>query len=158
MAITITKGSSAPDFILYSSEKKQVHLAELQGQTILLVFFPLAFTNTCTKELCLLRDDISRYNDLQVTILAISVDSPQTLARYKEDQQLNFMLLSDFNKDVSRAYDALYEEFSLGMRGVSKRAAFVIDSMGVIQYAEVLENASHLPNFDAINSTLAKMI
>ncbi len=157
MAITITKGSFAPDFILYSSEKKQVHLAELQGKTILLVYFPLAFTSTCTKELCMLRDDLARYNDLQVTILAISVDSPQTLARYKEDQHLNFTLLSDFNKEVSRAYGALYEEYSLGMRGVSKRAAFIIDKIGVVQYAEVLENAGQLPNFDAINAVLAEM-
>lgn len=157
MAIPITLGYPAPDFILYSSEKKQVHLAELKGKTILLVFFPLAFTSTCTKELCMLRDDLARYNDLQVTILAISVDSPQTLARYKEDQRLNFTLLSDFNKDVSRAYGALYEEYSLGMRGVSKRAAFIIDKTGVVRYAEVLENASHLPNFDSINSVLAEM-
>ncbi len=150
----VKKGTRAPDFILYSSEKTQVHLADLHDKNVLILFFPLAFTSTCTKELCMMRDDLARYQDLNATILAISVDSPQTLAKYKEVQQLNFTLLSDFNKEVSRAYGAQYEEFSLGMRGVAKRAAFVIDKAGLVQYAEVLENAGHLPNFDEINATL----
>lgn len=153
----IKKGTKAPDFVLYSSEKKQVHLTGAMDKNVLLLFFPLAFTSTCTKELCMVRDDFGRYNDLQATVFAISVDSPQTLARYKEDQRLNFTLLSDFNKEVSRAYGALYEEFSLGMRGVSKRAAFVIDRNGIVQYAEVLENAGQLPNFDVINAMLTEL-
>jgi peroxiredoxin len=155
--MTITKGMRAPDFVLYSSEKTQVRLSELRDKHVLLLFFPLAFTRTCTKELCQMRDEFGAYDALHAEIIAVSVDSPQTLARYKEDQQLNFTLLSDFNKEVSRAYGALYEEFSLGMRGVSKRAAFVIDRSGIIQYAEVLENASHLPNFAAIRDTLAEL-
>ncbi|HLF64769.1 MAG TPA: redoxin domain-containing protein [Saprospiraceae bacterium] len=153
----VQKGTRAPDFILYSSEKKQVHLADLQGTNVLILFFPLAFTSTCTKELCMMRDDLERYNDCNATILAISVDSPQTLAKYKEDQGLNFTLLSDFNKEVSRAYGAQYEEFSVGLRGVAKRAAFVIDKSGIVQYAEVLENANNLPNFEVINTTLAEL-
>jgi peroxiredoxin len=153
----VKKGTRAPDFILYSSEKKQTHLSDLHDKNVLILFFPLAFTSTCTKELCMMRDDLSQYQDMDATILGISVDSPQTLARYKEEQQLNFTLLSDFNKEVSRAYGAQYEEFSLGMRGVAKRAAFVIDRFGIVQYAEVLENAGHLPNFDAINETLAAL-
>lgn len=155
--MTIVKGSLAPDFTLYSSEKQQVHLADFRGQHVVLLFFPLAFTGTCTKELCKMRDDLRFYTALDAVIIALSVDSPQSLARYKADQQLNFLLLSDFNKTVSTAYGALYEEFSLGMRGVSKRAAFVIDRAGVVQYAEVLENAGHLPNFDAIRSVLAEL-
>jgi len=153
----VQKGTRAPDFILYSSEKKQVHLADLQGTNVLILFFPLAFTSTCTKELCMMRDDLERYNDCNATILAISVDSPQTLAKYKEDQGLNFTLLSDFNKEVSRAYGAQYEEFSVGLRGVAKRAVFVIDKSGIVQYAEVLENANNLPNFEVINTTLAEL-
>ena len=153
----VQKGTRAPDFILYSSEKKQVHLADLQGTNVLILFFPLAFTSTCTRELCMMRDDLARYNDFNATILAISVDSPQTLAKYKEDQGLNFTLLSDFNKEVSRAYGAQYEEFSVGLRGVAKRAAFVIDKSGIVQYAEVLENANNLPNFEVINTTLAEL-
>jgi peroxiredoxin len=151
----VTKGSVAPDFALYSSEKTIVHLKDLRDKNVVLLFFPLAFTSTCTKELCMMRDDLTRFHDMNATIIAISVDSPQTLARYKEVEKLNFTLLSDFNKEVSRAYGAQYDEFTLGMRGVAKRAAFVIDRMGFVQYAEVLENASFLPNFDAISVTLA---
>lgn len=153
----VKKGTKAPDFVLYSTEKKQVHLADLQGKNVLILFFPLAFTSTCTTELCMMRDDLMRYNDFNATILAISVDSPQTLAKFKEDQRLNFTLLSDFNKEVSRAYGAQYEEFSVGLRGVAKRAAFVIDKSGIVQYAEVLENANNLPNFEAIKATLAEL-
>lgn len=120
-------------------------------------FFPLAFTSTCTKELCSVRDNIGIYNDSKAEVLAISVDSPQTLARFKEDQHLNFTLLSDFNKEVSSSYGALYEVFGMGMRGVSKRAAFVIDTKGIVRYVEVLEDAGKIPDFGAINSCLQEL-
>lgn len=104
-----------------------------------------------------MRDNMSAYNDANAEVLAVSVDSPFTLDRFKTEQQLNFPLLSDFNKEVSRAYGALYEEFVLGLRGVSKRAAFVIDDKGVIRYAEVLDNAGELPNFEAVQETLSQL-
>lgn len=153
----IEVGQKAPDFTLYDSGKKQVTLSEQQGQNILLLFFPLAFTSTCTKELCAVRDNISVYNNAHAKVFGISVDSPQTLARFKEDQQLNFTLLSDFNKEVSAAYGSLYEMFSLGMKGVSKRSAFVIDKKGIVCYAEVLENASDIPDFTSIDAILTKL-
>ena len=153
----IEVGHTAPDFTLYDSEKNKVTLSELKGQNVLLLFFPLAFTGTCTKELCNIRDSISVYNDTHAKVLAISVDSLHTLAKYKAEQKLNFTLLSDFNKDVSAAYGSLYEIFGYNMKGVSKRSAFVIDRGGLIQYLEVLENASELPNFEAINQTLSKL-
>src|SRR5262249_6484234 len=112
-------GQAAPDFTLYDSEKKQVSLSELKGQNVLLLFFPLAFTSTCTKELCSVRDSIGWYHDVQARVLGISVDALHTLARYKEEQHLNFTLLSDFNKDVSRAYGSIYELFGYNMKGVS---------------------------------------
>jgi len=152
MAIDI--GQAAPDFTLFSSEKKQVTLSELKGQNILLLFFPLAFTKTCTEELCHIRDNISDYNNSDAKVFGISVDALHTLAKYKEDQHLNFTLLSDFNKDVSRLYDSIYEMFGYNMKGVSKRSAFVIDKEGVVRYAEVLENAGEIPNFGAIESIL----
>ena len=147
-------GQLAPDFSLYDSEKKMVTLSDLQGQNILLLFFPAAFSGTCTTELCFVRDNISAYNHVNVTVFGISVDMVYTLAKYKADQQLNFSLLSDFNKQTSTDYDCLYEMFSFGMKGVSKRAAFVIDKSGIIQYAEVLEKAGDLPNFPAIQRAL----
>ena len=153
----IEKGQQAPDFTLYDSEKNKLTLSDLHGQNVLLLFFPVAFTSTCTKELCSVRDNISWYNNANAKVLGISVDTVYTLAKYKEEQKLNFPLLSDFNKDVSTSYGSIYETFSLGMKGVSKRSAFVIDRNGVIQYAEVLENASEIPDFKAIESTLQSL-
>jgi peroxiredoxin len=101
-----------------------------------------------------MRDSIGDYEKLDAQVIAISVDSVFTLGKWKEEQGFNFTLLSDFNKTVSKKYDALYKEFVFEMKGVSKRSAFVIDSKGVIRYAEVLENAGELPNFEAVRSTL----
>ena len=142
---------------MYDSEKKQVTLSALKGQPVLLLFFPLAFTSVCTSELCSVRDNIAWYNGLNTKVLGISVDSLQTLARFKEEQQLNFTLLSDFNKDVSRLYDSIYETFGYNMKGVSKRSAFVIDKAGIVQYAEVLENAGEVPDFIALQAVLASL-
>lgn len=151
----IETGQAAPDFTLYDSEKKQVTLSELKGHNVLLLFFPLAFTSTCTKELCSIRDNIAWYNKVNAKVIGISVDTLHTLAKYKEDQGLNFTLLSDFNKDVSRLYDSIYELFGYNMKGVSKRSAFVIDKGGIIRYVEVLENASDVPNFEVIQQILS---
>jgi glutaredoxin-dependent peroxiredoxin len=148
-------GQPAPDFTLYNSDKEKVTLSELKGKNVLLLFFPQAFTGTCTKELCSIRDDISRYSNADAQVLGISVDSVFTLKKYKEDQHYNFPLLSDFNKTVSASYGTLYDDWILDMKGVSKRSAFIVDKTGIIRYAEVLESAGDLPNFETINSTLA---
>ena len=147
-------GQAAPDFTLYDSTKNKVTLSDLRGQNVLLLFFPLAFTSTCTAELCSVRDNISFYNNVNAKVFGISVDSLHTLAKYKADQNLNFTLLSDFNKEVSSLYGSLYETFGYNMKGVSKRSAFVIDGKGIIRYAEVLENAGEQPNFKNITLTL----
>lgn len=150
-------GQAAPDFTLYDSAKNKVTLSDLKGQNVLLLFFPLAFTSTCTAELCSIRDNIAFYNNIHARVFGISVDSLHTLAKYKEDQTLNFSLLSDFNKDVSSLYGSLYETFGYNMKGVSKRSAFVIDKNGVIRYAEVLENAGEQPSFKNIALTLESL-
>ena len=152
MALKI--GDKAPNFTLFNSDKEQVFLENFKGENVVLLFFPLAFTGVCTTELCTMRDDIGSYKNMDAQVLAISVDSLFTLEKFKAEQNLNFPLLADFNKEVSRAYECLYEDFVLGMKGVSKRSAFVVDKEGVIQYAEVLESAGDLPNFDAIKETL----
>ena len=150
-------GQLAPDFTLFNSEKKKVTLSELKGTNVLLLFFPFAFTGTCTKELCSIRDDIALYNDADARVFGISVDSVHSLAKYKEQQKLNFSLLSDFNKTVSGLYGCLYEMFSYETKGVSKRSAFVIDKEGMVRYAEVLENASEIPDFTSIQTTLKSL-
>jgi peroxiredoxin len=143
-------GSAAPQFTLTSSELKEVSLADFKGKKVVLHFFPLAFTGVCTTQLCTMRDSFGYYDGLNAQILGVSVDSPFTLAKFKEENSYQFPLLSDFNKEVSEAYGALYETFAFGMKGVSKRAAFVIDEEQNIIYAEVLENAGDLPDFEAI--------
>ncbi|MCB0633626.1 MAG: peroxiredoxin [Saprospiraceae bacterium] len=153
MALQI--GEQAPDFMLISSDKEQVYLSDYKGKNVVLLFFPMAFTGVCTTELCSMRDNIADYEGLDAQILAVSVDSPFTLAKFKEDQRLNFPLLSDFNKSASQDYGAYYQKFALGLEGVSKRSAFVIDKEGKVRYAEVLDNAGELPNFEAVKASLA---
>jgi len=152
MAITI--GQAAPEFSLFDTEKTKIALADQKGSNVVLLFFPLAFTGVCTTELCNIRDNIAAYNSTNAKVFGISVDSLFTLGKFKEEQHLNFPLLSDFNKEVATAYGALYENFVLDMKGVAKRSAFVIDKEGIIRYAEVLESAGDLPNFAAIQATL----
>ena len=144
----------APDFALFDTEKKKITLSELRGQNVLLLFFPFAFTSTCTAELCTVRDHLEFYNNANAAVLGISVDSLYSLKKYKEELHLNFSLISDFNKEVSKMYESYYEEFYYEMKGVSKRSAFVIDKMGTIQYVEILENASETPDFNKINACL----
>ena len=152
--MNIEIGQPAPDFTLYDSTKNKITLSDMKGQNVLLLFFPLAFTSTCTAELCSIRDNISFYNNVNAKVFGISVDSLHTLAKYKADQNLNFTLLSDFNKDVSSLYGSIYETFGYNMKGVSKRSAFVIDKDGIVRYTEVLENASEQPNFKNITLIL----
>ena len=97
------------------------------------------------------------YNQLDAEVFGISIDTPQSLKRYKEELQLNFTLLSDFNKEVIRSYDVMYEEYSLGMRGVGKRAVFVLDGEGMIRHIEVLENAGNMPDLDAAKQSLRSL-
>ena len=153
----ITIGQQAPDFTLFDSTKNKITLSELQGSNVLLLFFPQAFTRVCIKELCSVRDNIGSYEKVNASVLGISVDSVFTLARFKEEQQFNFTLLSDFNKNVSTLYGCLYEDWILDMKGVSKRAAFIIDRSGIIQYAEILESAGDIPDFAAISKKLEEL-
>ncbi|WP_344822061.1 peroxiredoxin [Rurimicrobium arvi] len=155
--MSVQVGQTAPDFTLFNTEKKEVTLSALRGKNVVLVFFPLAFTSVCTAELCALRDNISQYVALNATVLGISVDSLFTLDKFKSEQNINFDLLSDFNKNVSETYGTIYEQFAFGMKGVSKRSAFVVDKEGIIRYAEVLEDAGKIPDFDAIQHTLNQL-
>jgi peroxiredoxin len=148
--MSLQPGQPAPQFTLVSSEKKQVSLSDFKGRKVVLHFFPMAFTSVCTVQLCTMRDNFGYYDGLNAVILGVSVDSPFTLAKFKEVENYQFDLLSDFNKEVSPAYGAFYENWILGLNGVSKRAAFVIDEEQNIVYAEVLELATDLPDFAAI--------
>jgi peroxiredoxin len=153
MALEI--GQKAPDFTLFDSDKNEQSLSSYQGKPVVLLFFPLAFTGVCTAEMCSVRDDIASYSGMQAQVMGISVDTVFSLAKWKEEQGLNFPLLSDFNKETAKAYGSYYDEFVMGMQGVAKRSAFVIDAEGVVQYAEVLESAGDIPNLDKVKEVLA---
>lgn len=157
--MAIQKGEKAPEFTLFDSEKNKISLNDYAGKkNVLLLFFPLAFTRVCTKELCAVRDDIGKYDNENTALLCISVDSVYALMKFKEEQQYTYPLLSDFNKEASIAYDCLYPSFGdLEMIGVSKRSAFIIDKNGIIQYSEVLESARDMPDFSAIDGKLAEL-
>lgn len=152
--MSLQVGDQAPDFKLKNTELKEVSLGDFKGKKVVLHFFPLAFTGVCTTQLCTMRDNFGYYDGLNAQVLGVSVDSPFTLAKFKEEQSYQFPLLSDFNKEVAAAYGALYEDF-LGLKGIAKRSAFVIDEEGKVIYAEVLEDAGNLPDFAAINKVVA---
>lgn len=156
--MSIQVGQKAPDFTLFDSDKNKVSLSAMAGSPVVILFFPLAFSGVCTKELCSVRDNIATYNQTNAKVIGISVDSLFTLAKFKEDQQLNFTLLSDFNGTAASSYGVLYDVFpAFEMEKVSKRAAFVVDAEGVIRYAEVCATPGDLPNFAAIQETLAAL-
>ena len=153
--MSVQAGQKAPDFTLFDTDKNKVSLADQKGSNVVVLFFPLAFTGVCTAELCNVRDNIGSYNSTNAKVFGVSVDSLFTLGKFKTEQNLNFPLLSDFNKDAAKAFDVLYETFpAFEMQGVSKRAAFVIDKEGMIQYAEVCPTPGDLPDFAAIQKTL----
>ena len=148
-------GDPAPGFALYNTEKKLVNLSDLRGKNVLLLFVPYAFTGTCTKELCSVRDDIAWFDGMNAVVFGIAVDTPYSLAKWKEEQKLNMDLLSDFNREAMTAYDTMYDVFgAFQYRGVAKRSAFVIDKEGILRYTEILENAGDIPDFGKIKACL----
>lgn len=150
-------GKMAPDFTLQNTEGEKVSLTDFIGdENVVLLFFPLAFTSTCTDELCTIRDNMKLYSSLSAKVIGISVDSFFTLKEFKKSENLNFALLSDFNKEASKKYNALYDDY-YGMHGVSKRAAFVIDKEGKIAHQQILEDSGQLPDFKAIQQALASL-
>lgn len=152
-----TVGTPAPDFALAPGPgPARVTLSEHRGTPVLLLFFPLAFSGACSEELCRVREDWSRWEGLGVRVLGISVDSPFVNRRFGQELGIPFPLLSDFNKDASGAYGVLYPDF-FGLKGVSKRAAFVVDREGEVAYAWVTEDADVIPPFDEIAGVLARL-
>lgn len=134
-AVSPTVGTTAPDFTLPSTSGEPVTLANLRGQRVLIAFFPLAFTGTCTAEMCAFSDDFDKFAGEGVTVLPISVDSVPTLQEFKSKHTLKTDLLSDFRRDVSRAYGVLLEHTFF-----STRAYFLLDQAGVVRWAHVEEN------------------
>ena len=163
MALSV--GTKAPDFTLPTKTAdgpKQITLSEQfgKGNTVLL-FFPMAFTGTCTTEMCNMSNGLREYRELNASVFGISGDNPFAQEAWAQKENITVPLLSDYEHEVARAYDVAYESFlpqvGLTMGGVPKRAAFVIDREGVIQHVECLEDARELPDFDQIKAKLAEL-
>ena len=157
MALTI--GVKAPEFTLKTKTAgglEDISLADNFGQRkTVLLFFPLAFTSVCMEEMCFVSAGIQDYKELSAAVYGISVDSPFALERMAAVDGLQFPLLSDFNKEVSAAYDVLFQDL-IGFKGVSKRSAFVIDENGSIVYSESSDDPKQLPDFAAVKAALGK--
>src|SRR5436190_9398229 len=146
-------GSKAPDFTLTNHERQAVTLSGERGHPVVLAFFPAAFSSVCTKELCTFRDSLARLNHAGARVYGISVDTFFTLKAFHDQQQLTFPLLSDFNKQVIRDY-GVFNEDMIGLKGIAKRAVFVIDGAGTIRHREVLDDARNEPDYERVFETL----
>lgn len=151
--MSIDIGSAAPDFTLTSHERQPVTLSALRGRPVVLAFFPAAFSSVCTKELCTFRDSLTRLNRANAQVLGISVDTPFALKAFHDNQQLTFALLSDFNKEVIRRY-GVFNEDMVGLKGIAKRAVFVLDGDGIVRHRQVLDDARNEPDYEAVFAAL----
>lgn len=155
MAVDV--GSKAPDFTLVNQDRENVTLSrELGNGSVILAFFPGAFSGTCTKELCTFRDTMSSFRNVNAKVLGISTDTFFTLKAWGDQQQLGFPLLSDYNKEVINKYGVVNPDM-IGLKNIAKRAVFVIDRNGVVRYREVLEDARHEPDYAKLNQALEKI-
>src|SRR5437899_8960084 len=154
--MSVDVGSKAPDFTLMNQDRQPVALSGLRGKPVVLAFFPAAFSSVCQKELCTFRDSMGRLGQANAHVLGISVDTFFTLKAFQDQQKLPFPLLSDFNKQAIRDY-GVFNEDMIGLKGIARRAVFVIDKDGVVRHREVLEDARNEPNYDAVFSALASL-
>lgn len=156
--MSVAVGSPAPNFDLFDNARQRVTLEGQRGKTVVLAFFPAAFTGVCEKELCSFRDSLAALNDLNATVLGVSVDAPFANKAFADKNGLNFPLLSDYAREAVRAYDVAHDDFA-GMPGytAAKRSVFVIDPEGVVRYAWVGPNPGVEPNYDEVKAAVAKI-
>ena len=149
-------GSTAPDFTLMNHDRQPVTLSALRGAPVVLAFFPAAFSSVCAKEMCTFRDSLAQLNKANAQVLGISVETFFALKAFHDHEKLSFPLVSDFNKQVIREY-GVFNEDMIGLKGIAKRAVFVLDRNGIIRHREVLEDARNEPDYKAVFASLAKL-
>jgi glutaredoxin-dependent peroxiredoxin len=152
-------GSTAPDFTLMNHDRQPVTLGALRGAPVVLAFFPAAFSSVCAKEMCTFRDSLAQLNKApggNAQVFGLSVDTFFTLKAFHDHEKLSFPLLSDFNKQVIRDY-GVFNEDMIGLKGIAKRAVFVIDKNGVVRHREVLEDARNEPDYGKVFAALASL-
>jgi len=154
--MSVDVGSKAPDFTLMNQERQPVTLSEQRGAPVVLAFFPAAFSSVCQQEMCTFRDSMGALGAAKARVFGISTDTFFALKAFQDQQQLNFPLLSDYNKQVIRDY-GVFNEDMIGLKGIAKRAVFVIDKDGVVQYREVLDDARNEPNYQQVLSSVAAL-
>ena len=156
--MSVNVGEKAPEFRALDSKLKEKKLSDYKGHKTVLAFFPGAFTSVCTKEMCTFRDSMAAFNELDATVVGLSVDQPFSLAEFAKQNKLEFDLLSDADRTISKAYGALHENF-VNVQGLtaSKRSVFVLDSEGTVKYAWVSEDPGKEPDYETVKAELAKL-
>ena len=154
--MSVNVGSKAPDFTLMNQERQPVTLSAQRGRPVVLAFFPAAFSSVCETELCTFRDSTAQLNGANAQVFGISVDTFFALNAFRNHAKLTFPLLSDFNKEVIRDY-GVFNEDMIGLKGIAKRAVFVIDKEGLVRHAEVLEDARNEPSYQQVFDSLASL-
>ena len=152
--MSVDVGSTAPDFTLMNHDRQPVTLSAQRGKPVVLAFFPGAFSSTCTSELCTLQDAMARFSTVNAQVYGISVDTFFALKAFHDQQKFTFPLLCDFNKQVIRDY-GVFNEDMIGLKGIAKRAVFVLDKNGVVRHREVLEDARNEPDYEKLHQALA---
>jgi peroxiredoxin len=154
----VKTGSPAPDFKLFNHNKQEVSLSGLKGKNVVLAFFPAAFTGVCEKEMCTFRDQLAGFNDLNATVLGVSVDAPFSNAAFAQKNNINFDLLSDYSRNTVKAYGVNHDDFA-GMPGytAAKRSVFVLDKEGVVRWAWVAETPKNEPDYAAVKKAVADL-
>jgi peroxiredoxin len=154
--MSVDVGTRAPDFTLMSQERQPVTLSQQRGQPVVLAFFPAAFSSVCQAELCRFRDSMARLDEARAQVYGISVDTFFTLKAFHDQQHLTFPLLSDFNKDVIHAY-GVFNEDMIGLKGIARRAVFVLDKEGIVRHREVLDDARNEPDYGKVFAVLGTL-
>jgi peroxiredoxin len=156
MNMAVEIGDKAPEFILKDQNMQDVSLSDFSGQLVALAFFPLAFSPICTLEMSSFSADLEEFNAVNAQLLGVSVDSPFVLKAFADKQQINYPLLSDFNKEASRAYGVLDEDV-MGLKGVAKRSIFIIDGTGTIRYKWVADHPGMQPNYAEVMEEIERI-
>jgi peroxiredoxin len=163
--MALKAGDKAPDFELSTKTAEGPKKIKLSGnfgkKNTVLLFFPMAYTGVCTKEMCEVSQGLNAYTSLNADVFGVSGDNPFAQAAWAEKEKITVPLLADYEHKVAQAYGIAYDSFlpqkNLGMGGVAKRSAFVIDKQGVIRYAESNDDPAQLPHFEKIKQTLATL-
>lgn len=155
--MSIDVGAKAPDFALPNQDRETVRLSDVVKKgPVVLAFLPGAFSGTCTAEMCKFRDSWSELGKSGAQMIGVSTDTFFALKAWGDQQNYNFPLLSDYNKDVIRQYGVVNPDM-IGMKDIAKRSIFVIDRDGVVRYREVLDDARNEPDYGKVRETLASI-